>query len=402
MKSAEEIWRDAAASHQAGRLAAAEVGYRRVLRIRPNDHLALGGLALLSFQAGSKEQAIQYLLRSLVSEPNISPNWIWLGSLYFETGRLTEARAAFQRASELSPELSESWCNIAACMRQEGDVQGAEQQLRRALACPQPHWRAFEALATVLRDQGRLQEAAQVVADWLAREPENPTARHMAAALSGQEPPSRASDEYVQSHFDAFADAFDFALSRLNYRGPELIAMALRSAAAQGHATRVPPFSAILDAGCGTGLCGPLVRELGGRLVGVDLSPNMLHYARLRRCYDELVTAELGAFMRSRPQAFDAIVCADTFIYFGELAEPLAAARETMRPGGPLVFTVEELLDDAADHRLDASGRYLHSEKYLRRVIGECGFMIESIAQQSVRKEMGRDVPGYLVVARRP
>jgi predicted TPR repeat methyltransferase len=72
-----------------------------------------------------------------------------------------------------------------------------------------------------------------------------------------------------------------------------------------------------------------------------------------------------------------------------------------MRPGGPLVFTVEALFDEAVDHRLDPSGRYLHSEKYLRRVTGECGFMIESIAQQIVRQEMGRDVAGYLVVARR-
>ena len=36
----------------------------------------------------------------------------------------------------------------------------------------------------------------------------------------------------------------------------------------------------ILDAGCGTGLCGPLLRPLAARLVGVDLSEKMVELAR--------------------------------------------------------------------------------------------------------------------------
>ena len=202
----------------------------------------------------------------------------------------------------------------------------------------------------------------------------------------------------MRAHFDAFADVFDLALGRLDYRVPELVASALRVAAshAGGH-----PFPTLLDAGCGTGLCGPLVRELCGRLIGVDLSPRMLHHARQRGCYDEVVAAELGAFMRSRIEAFDAICCADTFVYFGTLADPLAAAHQGLRAGGPLVFTVEALLEpDAAGYRLGVSGRYLHSEAYLQRVLRESGFRVESIARQVVRQEMGRDVEGFLVTAR--
>jgi predicted TPR repeat methyltransferase len=400
MKSAEEMLRDAVAAYQAGHLATAEVGYRRVLRKRPNDHLALSGLALLSFQAGARQQAIDYLVRSLASEPNVGLSWNLLGILYSQTGKPIEAKAAFRRATEVSPELCEFWCNLAGCMREEGDFRGAEEQLRRALSCPPPQSKAYEGLTDLLCKQGRLQEALQTVLEWLSHEPTNPIARHIGAALSRQEPPSRASDEYVQTYFDAFADAFDLVLARLNYRAPELIALALRAAGSRR--TSVRPFSAMLDAGCGTGLCGPLVRELCGSLVGVDLSTRMLHYAKRRGCYDELVTGELGAFMRSRPQAFDAILCADTLVYFGALAQPLAAAHESLRAGGPLVFTVEALVEpDGADHRLDVSGRYAHSETYLRRVLRESGFMVESIARQIVRQEVGRDVSAYLVVGRR-
>jgi predicted TPR repeat methyltransferase len=402
MSSPEELLRDAVAAYQAGRLAAAEIGYKRVLRKRPTDHLALYGLALLSYHAGAKEQAIDYLLRSLTFEPNIGLTWNWLGTLYIETGRLVEGKAAFKRATGLSPELCEAWCNLADCLIRERDFDAAAQLLRRALTCPLPQSRAYEALANLLRRQRRVPEAAQTVADWLAREPANPVARYMAAAFSGQDSPARAPDDYVRRYFDDFAEGFDSVLKELDYRGPELVTTALRAAASRPQPTATPVFTALLDAGCGTGLGGPLVRELCGRLVGVDLSPKMLHYAQQRGCYDELVTAELGAFMRSRPQTFDAIVCTDTLIYFGELAEPLAAAHTALRVGGPLVFTVEALPPNVpADHRLDVSGRYLHSETYLRRVLSGSGFMVEFLVPQTARKDAGRDAPGYLVVARR-
>ncbi|HEV2701450.1 MAG TPA: tetratricopeptide repeat protein [Steroidobacteraceae bacterium] len=412
MSSTEEILRAAVAAYQAGRLSEAELGYRRVLRTQPTSHLALYGLALLCFQAGEKEQAIDYVHRSLKFEPNNGLTWNFLGTLYIETDRPVEAKAAFLRATELLPENLESWCNLAHCLLLERNLDGAAQLLRRVLTAPHPPARASEWLADILRRQGRLSEAAQTVAAWQVREPTNPIARHMSAAFSGQGAPIRASDEYVQAHFDAFADGFDSVLRSLDYRGPELVSGALRAAASHRQPIpdpssdmerpSTPAFACILDAGCGTGLSGPHLREFCQRLVGIDLSPRMLHHAQLRGCYDELATAELGAFMRSRPSAFDAIVCADTLVYFGGLAEPLASAHETLRGDGPLVFTIEALpQNDSADYRLGVSGRYQHSTAYLHRVLNESGFVAESVAQQTLRKDAGRDVPGYVVVVRK-
>ena len=53
----------------------------------------------------------------------------------------------------------------------------------------------------------------------------------------------------------------------------------------------------MLDAGCGTGLCGPLIAPYARRLVGVDLSERMLAQARARDVYDELVKGELTAYL---------------------------------------------------------------------------------------------------------
>jgi predicted TPR repeat methyltransferase len=146
-----------------------------------------------------------------------------------------------------------------------------------------------------------------------------------------------------------------------------------------------------------------LIRNLCGRLVGVDLSPKMLALARSRGCYDELVAAELSAFMRSRPSSFNAIVCADTLVYFGALDDPLGAAHQALRPSGTLIFTAEALTEgsQAEDFRLELSGRYVHAESYLRGTLAASGFWIDSILRETLREERSENVAGHVVVARR-
>src|SRR4029077_16423873 len=104
----------------------------------------------------------------------------------------------------------------------------------------------------------------------------------------------------------------------------------------------------VLDAGCGTGLCGLLVAPYARQLVGVDLSEGMLDHARKKNVYDELVRGELTAYLQNRHDAFDLIVTADTLVYFGALEDVAVAAAGALRSGGRVVFTVEEATDDDA------------------------------------------------------
>src|SRR5215469_3878032 len=176
----------------------------------------------------------------------------------------------------------------------------------------------------------------------------------MVAASSGEGIPERAADRYIVKTFDQFADTFDDKLQTLGYCAPELVV-----ACVMHHPLYQSGRAVVLDAGCGTGLCGPLLRSTAGRLVGVDLSQNMLERARARGVYDELHEGELTAFMSSRPASFDVIATADVLIYFGKLDEALRAAHAALRPGGLLCFSVEALLEPAAgeDYRLHMHGR---------------------------------------------
>jgi len=87
----------------------------------------------------------------------------------------------------------------------------------------------------------------------------------------------RASNEFVSTLFDDFADTFDEKLGELAYQVPRLVGEAAYDLLKM---SRRETFGSILDAGCGTGLAGRFLRPLlGGPLVGVDISNQMLRKA---------------------------------------------------------------------------------------------------------------------------
>jgi predicted TPR repeat methyltransferase len=201
--------------------------------------------------------------------------------------------------------------------------------------------------------------------------------------------------DLIQAHADRrFRSEYDYALFEY-YRSAKVFAF-LEKADFQvgGH---------VLDAGCGTGLCGPLIAPYARRLTGVDLSARMLDQARARNVYDELVKGELTAFLCGARAEYDVIVSADTLCYFGPLHDVTAAAAAALRPGGQVVFTVEELIAGGAEsgYSLSARGRYQHAHQYVERVLA-AAHLRSAIASAELRLESGEPVPGLVVRATKP
>ncbi len=354
-----------------------------------------------------------------------------LGNVLAAMERFDEAAAAYRQAIELAPDNLGAHCNLGVMLRRSGQFEEAVAACRQALALDQRlpevhlnlgkalvaleryeeavtahreairlrpgHASAYKSLGMLLYRLNRSEEAADLFRRWLEQDPANPVARHLLAAHSGRAAPARAADDYVQELFDGMADSFDDHLRRLEYRAPELIARGV--AAGLGAPVR---SLAVLDAGCGTGLCGPLLRPYARWLTGVDLSPRMVERARARGDYDELAVAELTAFLVARPAAYDLIVSADTLVYFGDLRPVLTAAVAALRPKGWLAFTVERGEGgEAEEFLLDRSGRYRHVEAYLRRELVRAGMAIETLETVDLRLEGGQPVAGFLVLARK-
>ena len=415
--------------HRRGELDAAQAIYAELLRIDPRRADALNFMGVLLVQRGEHEPALALLKKASMIAPREPGVWNNLGNALLALDRLSEAEKALRRSLALSAS-AEALANIARIHWRRQEWARSEASARRAIALAPQSGEAWHYLSLALLGLQRPEEAfeaavqaellmpahahrretygralwaagqhAQAVAfyrDWLDKEPGNPYAQHHLAAVLG-ETPERASDAYVEKVFDQFAASFDTQLATLKYRAPELVAEALAAA--------LPAPSAqldIADLGCGTGLCGPLVKPWARTLVGCDLSGGMLERAAPRGVYDELVKAELVRFLVERPGAFDVLLSADTLIYFGELAPMLAAAHGALRPGGTLAFTLEALDEGSgADFRLTESGRYAHAQPGLRARLAGAGFAEPAIAAITPRMESARAVAGWLVTTRR-
>src|SRR5262249_51418060 len=150
-------------------------------------------------------------------------------------------------------------------------------------------------------------------------------------------------------------------------KAPQLIADAVR----RHRTTEREALLDILDAGVGTGLSGPLLRDFARRLDGVDLSPGMVDKARKRKLYDELAVDELCSYMAGRDAVYDVVISADTLVYFGALEGAASAAHRCLRGDGLLAFTVElwQTDDASARYRMGAHGRYMHAPGYVRATL---------------------------------
>ncbi len=385
--------------HQAGQLSEAERAYRQLLAEFPGDANVAHFLGLLCFQQEKIEEALALLQQSLETDPANPHAWNNLGNIYKHLNSKEDARKAYLQATSTGLPAPAAWYNLALIYLREKRIEDALSALREATRCSSGFINALQTLAFVYYVLDRPRDAFDVYKQWAAEAPDDPTPRHMLAAASGQDVPARADDKYIVKTFDRFAETFDDKLRRLEYRAPQLVAASLLH-----HPLYQTGQAAVLDAGCGTGLCGPLLKSTAGRLVGVDLSSKMLERAVDRGVYDEVHQGELTGFMRSHPAEFDIVVAADVLCYFGRLEPALQAAHVALRPGGLFAFSVEALLEAGSeeDFRIGLHGRYSHARAYIDRAAAASGFTAPDVEQAVLRKEFDNPVHGYLVLARRP
>ena len=410
-------------------LAEAQELYRRVLETAPDHPRALHYSGVLAHQQGRNDQALALIERSLALVPDdadwhnnrgivlqsdsqldlaieayrraiaIDPGHANahsnLGVLFRATGHPNEAEAAYRAAIRLNPEHIDAYTNLGILLNGLRRTEEAATCYCKVITLRPKHREARKLLALAHSTLGEIDKATSIFEEWLAEDPEDPIARHMLAACTGRDVPDRASNGFVATTFDSFAASFESKLAKLSYRAPALVAAMLEDCGLEP-SRRLD----VLDAGCGTGLCGALVAPFARRLIGVDLSDGMLAHAKDKHVYDTLIKTELTQYLRDSGEVFDLIVSADTLVYFGDLKDVIAAVAGSLRPNGLFVFTLEHAAGecDGVGYRLELHGRYSHAQTYVEQLLAASG-LNSKVVRAELRTEAGAPVWGLVIRA---
>lgn len=374
--------------------------YRRVLQISPNDMTALVNLADASVQNADWDKAVSLSKQILSEDPCSKDAYRILGSAYAAQQKYADSVAAFQEALKL--DTADDWlCNsLSQSCQQMGDYPAALDYAWQAVelsgGLEAHHINFAYALYEIALEKG-----TGFVSFWQRRW-ERKYGRDAIVSYTSQALTSggrcrRAPSFYVRQIFDVFAESFEDSLRELDYAVPMQIAAAAAAVLPSDSLSRTN----ILDLGCGTGWCAEKLRSLypSAEFIGVDLSPAMLAEAAKKNIYSQLVEDDIEHWLSSRKNAFDLIVAADVFTYFGDLKKIIKFCATALHSNGVLIFSATCARADSEDYLLHLSGRFHHGRFYLRRLLKKYGFRIKKMPLVTLRREAGEDVSGWIVTA---
>lgn len=424
-EQARALFAEGVAHFEAGRLEAAERCFTASLQRLPGRVSTRINLAAAWLRRGRAAEALAELEAVLAAEPQHLDAWVHRATALAELGRdaeslacadhvlgidaadagacfarghalerlqrFDEARAAFGRAAALQPQQAGAWHRLGLLQHRAGRLADALSSQDRVLALAPAHAAAWSQRGMLLQALGRDADAAAAFAHAIEHGADPELHRFFLAALGREAGPASAPRGYVRSLFDDYAEHFDHHLVEvLGYEAHQRLVAPLTALQAQA-------FDSALDLGCGTGLCGPLLRPIVRRLQGVDLSQPMLDRAAARGVYDQLVCADLVELLRQTGERHDLVVAADVFIYVGDLAPVFAGVARVLRPGGVFCFTVEPADDDGPPVTLHAQLRYAHSLPYLQGLAQQHSLRLLRSDAQPLRRQQAQLTPGRYV-----
>jgi putative PEP-CTERM system TPR-repeat lipoprotein len=119
---------------------------RVVLKLRPDDHIALNNLAVV-YQQDKDPRALETAERAAKIEPNSPIIMDTLGWLLVEQGDVKRGLSLLQKAAGIVPDAKDIRFHMAIAMQKTGDKAGARKELEKLFADRRPFPQADEAKA---------------------------------------------------------------------------------------------------------------------------------------------------------------------------------------------------------------------------------------------------------------
>jgi predicted TPR repeat methyltransferase len=335
--------------------------FDKALSLKPDYAEAWSNKGSILHELKRYEEAIAHYDRALSLKPDYAEAWSNKGNTLHELKRYDEAIIHHDKALSFKPNLAEGWSNKGITLHELKRYDEAIAHYDRALSL-----KPFEADFFYKKGMTNiaLNEYAIAVQNFedavkYGHSPEG-IADYMLSALkpeNGQKPMPK---NYVSELFDKYAGSFDkHLIDTLKYDAPKKLIGLLKLS--------INSRFEILDIGCGTGLMGKLLKPYASKIVGVDLSKEMLARAKLTGVYDKLISEEILEFLNKCNDKFDLVVSSDVFIYIGELSNIFMTLSRIVKTGGFFCFSLEK--NESNEFTLSPKTlRYGHSKRYIQKL----------------------------------
>lgn len=363
-----------------------------LLELSPRHQGAHFQLGCFCMQEQRFAVALEYFLLIVEDDPAHFESQVNIAHCYLRLGRLNEAISHYLIAQRLHTDDTQVLFNLGVIYFLLAQEQNATDFYLQALQGNPNFFEAHYNLGIIFYKQKKTQEALPHFYHALRLQPGNQTVQHLIHILSKDEKIKESPSEYIRSLFDAYAPHYEAHLLQvLNYILPQHIYSSIKLLKDDEYQTWN-----ILDLGCGTGLCGALLKAPGNSLTGIDLSVKMLEIAGKKNIYTELIHLDILSYLEQANTKYDLAIAGDVLGYLGDLTKFFLLLDKVIQTHGFLVFNAE--ICKQQDYVLTMTGRFSYSKDYLDQLIAKHQWQILKYEQIHLRQQEQQMVPAHFYV----
>ena len=334
--------------------------FHALLADYPEHVGALINLGVIALKQNEAQLAIDYFGKALAFDQHNEEARNNLAATFIHHNRFENALTHYTELLKQSPHDTEYLYNAGVAEMTLGHLNDATQHFESVLTFQPGHFAALTNLASIALRNSQRNEAISYLARAHEINPQDKPCAFLLNALTGNTANQTSCPEYAQNLFDHYALYYDNHMrGQLKYSLPEHIAKLIHRLLSTSLSIKNA-----LDLGCGTGLCGNVLREISTHVVGVDISSKMIEQARAKNLYDELVESDIISFLNNESTPYELIIAADVLPYFSDLAVFFSLIRQQLSPQGIVILSIEESKHQA--FQLEDTARFSHHPDYIK------------------------------------
>lgn len=367
--------------------------YQALLSRAPAHFAARFHLASVFMRQNRIKESIEAFLIVEEVKPHHVETQLNLAACYTKQGKIDEAKIHYTKALAIHPDDIDILFNLGTITMQQGDMDNAIRYYQRTLKLNADHFAAHNNVGIAFLARNHVDFALVHFKEALRLQPDNIAVDYVVNALMENQQIVSAPPDYLTSLFDAYADHYDIHLKNaLDYQVPELFLQRVTTMHSKNNKLD------ILDLGCGTGLCGELLKSFSKTLTGVDLSQKMLDRAAQKNQYDRLIKNTIVDFLTEQKKDYDLILAGDVLVYTGDLDALFSGVKNALRQNGFFIFNAE--ITEKKSFFMNQSGRFAHHKEYLDALAEKYQFELVSYHVAITRLQNNEPVYGHIYVLR--